>query len=477
MSGPNEEDRPDERAATTGTATSRLRSGRMGVRKATKARLALSAPSGAGKTWTALSTAFVLAPNGRVIVIDTEPGDDRQGASELYADSFPSFDVIQWEPPYDPRDLTLTIREAGQMTVPDGYWPGQQGYDVIIVDSASPFWKGEGGTMDIAGGKFGGWKTASPAQDQLVNAILRTPAHIIVCTRAKQAYEVTEVMEGNAKKQKVEKLGLQPIQRDDLEYEFQVVVVMDEAHRIDIGKTRAAPLAGLSFMANDQHKFAEIYKTWLESGADPARQIDIDAIVHTFRTLPDADRQAAKDAFKAEFGDPKYLTGEQVPAVWTWIAAHRDIDEHPLAPSDALGLCGSCGMADRAPWHVGVLDAPDPEQDPAAEKAGDETDASPTDQAPDAADGDLGANQGNVEHPAHNGFKSLAEIIEHVKPMSRATVLAELTALELALAPEDQKETKLDTLRRMLAEEMARRLNLLDDPQPEPDAAEGKLGV
>jgi len=474
MSGPEEDHVPDDRPATTGTATSRLRSGRMGVRKATKARLALSAPSGAGKTWTAMSTAFVLVgPGGRVLVIDTEPGDDRQGASELYADSFPAFDVIQWEPPYDPRDLTITIREAGRMTVPDGHWPGQQGYDAIIVDSASPFWKGEGGTMDIAGGKFGGWKTASPAQDQLVNAILRAPCHMIVCTRAKQAYEVTEVMEGNAKKQKVEKLGLQPIQRDDLEYEFQVVVVMDEAHRIDIGKTRAAPLAGLSFVANDQHKFAELYKSWLESGADPARQIDIDAIVHTFRVIPEAERQAAKDQFKAEFGDPKYLNGEQVPGVWAWIAALHEIDEHPLKPSDAVGLCGVCGMADRAPWHVGVADDPDPVEDPLAEKPGGENDGSPTEEAPDAGDGDSGANQSNLEdHPARNGFGSLAEVIEHVKLMSRATVLAELTALEMPIAETDRKDMKLDTLRRMLAEEMARRLGLLDEPGADP----GTLG-
>lgn len=471
---------------TTGTATSRLRTGRIAQRKATKARLALSAASGAGKTWTALSTAFVLVPGGRVLGIDTEPGDDRQGAMELYADSFPPFDIIQWEAPYDPRDLTITLREAGRTTVPDGHWPGCQGYDVIIIDSASPFWKGEGGTLDIAGGRFGGWATASPAQEQLVQAILRSPAHLIVCTRAKQAYEVSEVVENGAKKQKVEKLGLQPIQRDDLEYEFQVVVTMDESHRIDVGKTRAAPLAGQSFHANEQGKFAEQYKLWLESGANPARAIDVDAIRHAILTIPvEAERIAAREAFKAEFGDPKYLDAEKVPACWSWVAAVRDVEDHPLVTGEQVGLCVTCGMADRAPWHVGLVETaqgPDPEEspdpDPDVDPGPDDDDTDPlapqthTDPDPgtvaDQADPSDVATSGVAE-----GFADMDAVVEHVKKMSRTTLAAELTAAGVAIT--DPKTEDLKTMRAALGTIIARVVGLA--PTPTDGDEPGRLAV
>ena len=116
----------DQAPRTTGTATSRARYVRPAVRRPTKARLAVTGPSGSGKTWTALSVAEVLAPGGRVLVIDTERGDDGQGAAELYADQF-SFSTLEWLPPYDPRDLAITldsvaIMEAAGKSAKTGKW-------------------------------------------------------------------------------------------------------------------------------------------------------------------------------------------------------------------------------------------------------------------------------------------------------------------------------------------------------------------
>ena len=144
---------------STGTASSRLALRRPAIRKAALARLALSGASGSGKTWTALGIATRLTaghPDAVILVIDTEPGDGRQGAAGLYADRF-RFDTIEWHPPYDPRDLALTIREA---------YPVLPEHSVVIIDSASHFWRGEGGILDIAGGRFAGWKTATPIQDR-----------------------------------------------------------------------------------------------------------------------------------------------------------------------------------------------------------------------------------------------------------------------------------------------------------------------
>src|SRR5260221_12402122 len=94
-----------------------------------KARVALIGPSGAGKTWTALTVGGEFGK--KILLIDTE-----EGSGSLYSDKF-TYDHLNWLPPYDPRDLTSTLEAAGQ------------NYDVVIVDSLSDFWDDEGGLLDI----------------------------------------------------------------------------------------------------------------------------------------------------------------------------------------------------------------------------------------------------------------------------------------------------------------------------------------
>lgn len=349
-----DDDGPSEprRATTTGTATSRLGQGRAAARRATRARLALSGASGSGKTWTALSVAMVLAGDGPVLMIDTEPADGRNTAGELYADQF-RFDVIQWEPPYATPDLALTIREAGDHLVPGSKWAGRDGgYAVIMVDSASHFWRGQGGTLDVAGGRYGGWKEATPMQDALVDTILRSPAHVLVCTRAKQDYQLEQGTDG---KQKVTKLGMAPIQRDDLEYEFQVVVTLDESHQLEVGKTRAAPLAGMRYRANEQAQFAQQYAAWLASGEpELARQADADLLAAGFDAITDAQvRGAAKQAFVGVFGKPSMIPAERLADARAWVADAVARASAPAGPSDEPTAPPAAGDAETPPEAPG----------------------------------------------------------------------------------------------------------------------------
>jgi hypothetical protein len=348
---------------TTGTATSRARLVRPAVRRPTLARLALSGPSGSGKTWTALSVAEVLAPGGRVVVIDTERGDNAQGAAELYADTF-AFEVLEWPPPYDPRDLALTLDDLSSL-------PAAERPHVVVLDSASHFWRGQGGTLDIAGGKFGGWKAATPAQDDLVAAILRAGYHVLVCLRARQDYAVEE---GDHGKQKVVKLGLAPVQRDDLEYEFQVVVQLDMDHRIDVGKTRAQPLAGGSWPAGQQARFAALYRDWLVSGTQVAPMADVEALRQVLRTAELGPQWQAAGWPKAD-----RLNADQLDAAWTWLGQQLGIARHVAALVGDSDECTLCSASWRARWHdaPGAADAPQPEPEQA------EPDA---EQAPDSAE-------------------------------------------------------------------------------------------
>jgi hypothetical protein len=247
-----------------------------------------------------LSIAEELAEGGEIAVIDTEVE-----SAETYADRF-RFKHLVWDPPFDPRDLSATVRELGRGD-----------YGVVVIDSASHFWRGAGGTLDIADGRFGGWKTATPAQDDLVNAILGAKCHMILCIRAKMAYEVEQ---GDDGKQKVTKLGLAPIQRDDLEYELQVVGTVTMEHRIDIGKTRCPDLAGASFHPNHEKDLARIYGAWLKGGEPIARQIDVDQLVADMNGILDEEiRKATKLAFVQKFGRPDQLRESQLDDARAWV--------------------------------------------------------------------------------------------------------------------------------------------------------------
>ena len=202
----------------------------MGFKKATKAaaklRLGLIGPAGSGKTMTALRVARGLG--GRVAVIDTE-----RGSASLYSgENGLDFDVLELES-YEAEKFIQAIAQAEAA-----------GYDVLIIDSLSHAWAGKGGILEFVdqaakrsgGGSFSGWRDATPRHNQLVDAILGAKLHVICTLRSKVEHVIEQV---NGRTQ-VRKVGLQPVQRDGLEYEFTVVADVTQDHELIITKTRAA---------------------------------------------------------------------------------------------------------------------------------------------------------------------------------------------------------------------------------------------
>lgn len=286
--------------------SSRLDAIRTATRPKMHGRAMLSGPSGAGKTWTGLAIASTLADAehrpGEVLVVDTE----RESAL-TYADAW-RFEHLPWRPPFDPTELADTLTELADR------------YAVVMVDSLSHFWRSLGGTLDIADGRFGGWKTARPVQERLVQALLAVPAHVLLCVRSKIDYQVS------ADGKQVVKLGLAPVQSDDLVYEVNVALDLDWEHRLTVTKSRtpAVPV-GRMYPAGHERKAAEDYAAWLAGGVPPASRDDVDGIVAAFAEISDADRRTAvKREFVERFGMPQSLTVESVGEAKVWVASQLD---------------------------------------------------------------------------------------------------------------------------------------------------------
>jgi hypothetical protein len=179
-----------------------------------------------GKTLGALLIAYGLTEDwSRVALIDTEHERARFYANR--ADfTIGEFLYAPMSPPFSPEKYKALVQEGAQAVGPEG---------VVIVDSLSHAWNAEGGILEIKDriaarsgqNSYTAWNEAGREQSRLVNAILAVPCHTIVTMRSKMEYALEENERG--KKQPV-KLGLAPVQRDDTEYEFDIVLDVARSH-------------------------------------------------------------------------------------------------------------------------------------------------------------------------------------------------------------------------------------------------------
>jgi len=210
-------------------------------RKQAKIKLALSGPSGSGKTMSALSIASGIGK--KIAVIDTE-----NYSASLYSDRF-EFDILEMIPPYTTDKYIQAIQAAEK-----GH------YEVLIIDSISHQWAGEGGVLnrkeklDANGGNsYTNWGKLSPEQERFKSALLQCNTHLICTLRSKQDYALQVNEKG---KQAPVKLGLAPIQRDGMEYEFTTMLELNMMHHAKASKDRT----GL-FSTNELDSFIPAIET------------------------------------------------------------------------------------------------------------------------------------------------------------------------------------------------------------------------
>ena len=234
------------------------------TRKKAKLRMALTGVSGSGKTLSALYIAYGITGDwNKIALIDTE-----HERARFYADRSDlgtgEFLYAPFEPPYSPMRYKEYVLQGALAVGSDG---------VVIVDSFTHAWNNEGGVLDIKeqiskqSGKnsYTAWFEAGKEQNNLVNTILAVDCHTIVTMRSKMDYAMVENDKGKLQPMK---MGLAPIQREDTEYEFDIV--------LDIARNHVATASKDTTFLD---KFGAVItpelgvqlKEWLDNGVEPDR--------------------------------------------------------------------------------------------------------------------------------------------------------------------------------------------------------------
>lgn len=212
-------------------------------REQVKLRMALIGPSGSGKTRGALDVATAVSTQ-RIAGLDTE-----HGRMKLFADRY-SFDHsnLKDTTPEGYRDALRVVEMAGT-------------YDVVVFDSLSHEWL----AILTEADKFSNWKDLTPRHNDFVAAVVESPLHVIVTMRAKMKYQVSEEERNGRTRQVIERLGVGPIQRENLEYEFDVLGYIDSTHEAQ-WSNRCDPLVGKVMTPLDA---APVIVDWLAHGDPP----------------------------------------------------------------------------------------------------------------------------------------------------------------------------------------------------------------
>lgn len=221
------------------------------TREQIRFRISLVGASGSGKTYSALKLAHGLIDDwNKIVVIDTE-----QKSSSFYSSLGP-FRVIGFPAPHDPKRYVEAIQFA----------ECQPSVEVIIIDSISPEWDAVLDIHQKFGGKFQDWAKTTPLHKKFVDAMLLSPKHIIATMRAKSDWQMDK--DENSGKAKITKLGLKPVQRENLDYEFSVEFRLNENHLATVSKDRTGLFSDtVPFQISEE--VGRLLASWNSGGVSP----------------------------------------------------------------------------------------------------------------------------------------------------------------------------------------------------------------
>ena len=138
----------------------------------------------------------------------------------------------------------------------------------------------------------------TPLQNKLIDTIIGSRMHITATMRTKTEY-VIEQVNGKSVPRKV---GMAPIQRADVEYEFDIYADMDIDNTMIIQKSRCSALFG-QVISKPDASTAFVIQTWLEG--EPSAPIQTEAPTPETSPQDKADKgldQAVRDKLNDLYG-------------------------------------------------------------------------------------------------------------------------------------------------------------------------------
>ncbi|MGG5739717.1 AAA family ATPase [Bacillus cereus group sp. IBL03679] len=237
-------------------------------REKMKAVIGFIGCSGSGKTGSALLTAFGMMQEAypdlseeelwkKIGVIDTEHERSKLHVGLVYGEvKIGSFLHINFTPPYTTERYNVAVQVMKQA-----------GAEVLIIDSLSHNWQGEGGIVEthgnMSGNSFQNWGKLAFETTKLIKTLTQNDVHILATLRTKTEYVVESDSNGKMAPRKV---GTKPVQKDEMEYEFMLNFVIDIDHVADTSKDNTQLFEG-----NPQKITADVGRKlyqWLELGID-----------------------------------------------------------------------------------------------------------------------------------------------------------------------------------------------------------------
>lgn len=246
---------------------------RRAERKKVRLKLGISAQSGGGKTLSSLIFAYGIIRGThpdwsdeeiwqKICVVDSE-----NGSSELYVNytvkgtgfHIGEFNVISLSPPF----TTDKYNDSIDLAV-------KEGIEVLIIDSMTHLWNGQGALLEKqgnvakrTGNSYTAWREITPEFNRFIDNLLQSDIHIIATMRSKTEYVQEKDEKGRTT---IRKVGMAPIFRDGVEYEFSMFMDLDSEHQAHVTKDRTGILADEYFVVTEKEGIK--VANWLNSGKE-----------------------------------------------------------------------------------------------------------------------------------------------------------------------------------------------------------------
>ena len=263
-------------------------------------RMAIAGPSGSGKTATGLLLATALARHlgKRVGVIDSEKGRALSYKGTKFApDGFLHL------------PLKTTTVEAYLNALSKA--ASNPAIGVLVVDSLTHAWAGEGGLLEEADTYSGedNWKKWGPIgkkQNKLLGAITSSPLHIIATMRSKTEWmPQTAVIDGRTKITGINRVGTVPVQRKGVEYEFGIFLTLDQYHNLSVIKSDCTEIDRVEVLCPNE-SFMEPIIEWLETGK-VTQEIEVHSRLATLQQISEWYELLQKKGISEQQGIPAFV--------------------------------------------------------------------------------------------------------------------------------------------------------------------------